>query len=164
MSIDLGDLVGSLKREVATPGTEDTLFPNVDDTVWAEWLSDGFWDARLDGMLKSFTEADGVVTPVTGTVDMSRDLQQLVVIYAGTRIMRNELREINTTFRTAAGPVQFETGKSAQLLVAILNDFANRKKILLTRLSDLGIVDTFYIDAVIERDFAIDAGLTSFTR
>lgn len=160
MAVDLGDLIETLKREVAAPGAEETTFPDATEDIWLGNLQDAFWDARLDGMLKDFTESDGLVTPITGTTDITRDLQQLVVLYAGIRIVRNSLRALNTVFRAKAGPVEFETQNSASVLKSLLDMLMERRHGVLLRLSDLGQVPSYYIDAVYGRELAISYGDT----
>jgi len=155
MSIDLGDLIESLEREVSPPGTD--LFPNAVEDEFFGHLQDSFWEVKLDGIeaFDNYTEAEGLVSPVTGVVELTRDLQQLVVLYAGIRIVRNELRNINTLFRSVAGPVEFETQQSASVLTAILAELQQRRNFVLTRLSDIGAVDASYIDMVITRDLSM---------
>lgn len=161
MAVDLADLIETLRREVSQPGAETTTFPDANDDIFLGHLQDGFWEARLDGMLVGYTESEGSVTPVdTADDDLSRDLQQLLVLYAGIRILRNQFIAMNTVFRAKAGPIEYETQKSAQLLSALLKELQNRRSVVLTRLSDLGVVDSFYIDAVFEREVSIDYGLT----
>jgi hypothetical protein len=150
MAIDLGDLVDSLRREVNPPGFD--LFPDATEDEWIGNLQDGFWEAVLDGIISGYNENDGVVTPKSGDKDLSREFQQLVVFYAGFRIVRNALRQINTVFRAKAGPVEYETQQAATILRSILNDLMDRRKYLLDRLADHGLVNSFYIDAVISRD------------
>jgi hypothetical protein len=163
MAVDLGDLVETLRREVSQPGAEETTFPDANDDTFFGHLQDAFWEARLDGMLEGFVEADGLVSPTNPSADdLTRDLQQLVVLYAGIRIFRNQLVALNTTFRAKAGPVEYETQKSAQVLVAHLKELQNRRNLVLERLSDIGAVNGYYIDAIYERENAIDWGLTYF--
>lgn len=158
MAVDLGDLIESLQREVSPPG--ENLFPDATDDEWFGNLQDSFWDARLDGLLEGYTEQDGQVTPISGDVELTRDLQQIVVLYAGIRIVRNHLRALNTLFRAKAGPVEFETQKSAQMLAGLLDELRERRRILLTRLGDMGVTDSFYIDALIARDESLRWGDT----
>lgn len=158
MAVLLEDLIPSLQREVSPPGED--LFPDAIDDEWLGNLQDAFWDARLDGLLEGFTEAEGVVSPMSGTTDMTRDLQQLVVLYAGIRIVRNHLRALNTLFRAKAGPVEFETQKSANLLKGLLDELHARRNLVLTRLSDVGSVDSYYIDALVARDESLAYGDT----
>lgn len=162
MAVDLGDLIETLRREVSQPGAETTTFPDANDDTFLGHLQDAFWEARLDGMLDGFVEdGAGSVAPSTvGDDDLTRDLQQLVVLYAGIRILRNQLIAINTVFRAKAGPVEFETQKSAQLLKGILDELKSRRSLVLQRLSDLGNVDTYVIDAILEREYSIDYGIT----
>lgn len=164
MAVDLGDLVDSLKREVSPPGVE--MFPDASEDDFLGNLQDAFWEARLDGMLAGYEERDAVVSsgfvlvgdayePLDENADLGRDLQQLIVLYAGIRIIRNDLRNLNTTFRSKAGPVEFETQKSAQVLKGILDELRTRRNIVLERLSDLGSVPSYYIDSLRARDDAL---------
>lgn len=158
MAVDLGDLIEPLRREVNPPGTD--LFPDATDDDYFGNLQDSFWDARLDGLLEGYTESDGVVTTIGGGDDLTRDMQQLVVVYAGARIVRNHLRALDTLFRSKAGPVEFETQKSAAVLKALLDDLLYRKKLILTRLGDTGTIESYYIDALVARDESIGWGET----
>jgi hypothetical protein len=154
MAVDLSDLVDSLKREVNAPGL--TQLPDATDTQYLGNLQDGFWEAVLDGLIEGYTETDGIVTPVSGTTDLSRELQQLVVFYAGFRIVRNLMRDLKTAFKASAGPVSYETEQSANLLKSILDDLKGKRNFLLNRLSDLGAVNSVYIDALSARDDSIN--------
>lgn len=158
MAVDLFDLVESLKREVNVPGGD--AFPDTDDVIFFGYLQDAFWEARLDGMLSGFTEdGNGSVTPTTtGADDLTRELQQLVVLYAGIRILRNELMRVQTLFRAKAGSVEYETQQSASVLKDLLGELQRRRAVVLERLSDLGVVEDYYIDAIIERDFNLSLG------
>lgn len=173
MAVDLGDLVESLQREVNPPGSD--LFPNATEDDYLGNLQDAFWEARLDGMLAGYEERDAIVSSGFELVgddyvaldendDLTRDLQQLVVLYAGVRIVRNHLRAVNTVFRSKAGPVEFETQQSATLLKAILDELKSKRNLVLQRLSDLGSAESFYIDAVLERERSVDYSNTYFWR
>lgn len=152
MAVDLSELIPSLKREVGTPGGEDDLFPDATDASWLGYLSDAFWGARLDGMLAGYVEADGEITP-----DLDRDLQQLVILYAGITIVRNQLRSLNTRFRAVAGPVEYEIEQSASVLKGLLDELTSRRHLVLQRLSDIGAAtETYYIDSLTERDLRIN--------
>lgn len=162
MSVDLGDLVEDLQSEVNPPGND--LFPGAIDDEWISNLRNAFWQARLEGMLAGYTESDGVITPITGTTDLSRDLQQLIIVYAGMRVVRNTLRSLNTMFSAKAGSVSFETQQSAQVLKGLLDDLKYEKELILTRLSDVGQVPSHYIDAVLARDDSVTFGDTRWIR
>lgn len=161
MAIDLFELVESLRREVSPPGED--LFPNATDDDYLGNLQDAFWEARLDGLLEGYTESDGTVEPTdSGGDDLTRDLQQLIVFYAGFKIVRNHLRSIKTMFRAQAGPVEFETQQSANVLKDLLLELKYKRDLVLTRLSDLGQVPTTYIDALVARDDSILFGDTYY--
>ena len=160
MAVDLGDLIENLQAEVNPPGTD--LFPDANDEDWVVRLQNGFWNAVLDGLIIGYTESDGLVTPMSGTTDLSRDLQQIVVFYAGMDTIRNEIRNLGVNTRAKAGPVEFESTKSATTLRDILKELQYRRNLLLNRLGDLGVTSTYYIDAVIARDQSYVDGLTSW--
>lgn len=156
MAVDLADLVDSLKREVSPPGTD--LFPNAREDDYVGHLADAFWEARLQGMLKGFTEADGSIMPQGTGDDMTRDLQQLIVLYAGYRILLTSLMNLQTTFRAASGPNSFEVQRSAQVVQAVLKAIKSKIDIALERLSDVGAVNVAVFDAVVERTYDIALG------
>lgn len=152
MSVDVTNFVQDLQTEVNAPGTNS--FPNATTTDWIYNLLGGFWEAKLDGFMANWTMDDnGLITPIaTGGTDITRDFIQLIILYASFRIIRNQLINLRTQFRASAGPVTFEYQQSANLLTQVLKDLTTRRDILLTRLSDLGLLPTYYIDAVIARD------------
>lgn len=150
MAADLSDLIDSLKRSINPPGID--LFPTTLDDEWLGRLQDAFWDARLDGLLEGYeVDDDGIVTPLTGTTDLTRDQLQVVVFYAAMNAIYNELRNLKTTFSAKAGPVSYETQQSANMLRDVGQMLKERKAIILARLGDLGSTPTYYIDAVIAR-------------
>ena len=160
MAVDLSDLVENLKREVSSPGNEDTTFPNATDADWLGNLQDGFWECTLDGVISGYTESDGIVTPSSGSTDLSRDLQQLVVFYAGFKIVRNELRSLPTVFRARSGESEYEKQQAATVLKSLMDELTRKRNVLLDRLSDIGAVDATYVDAVVQRTTAITYGDT----
>jgi hypothetical protein len=164
VAIDLFDLVDPLKREVATPGEFATFYPNTTDDDLLGALQDAFWEARIDGMLEGFTESEGAVAPIGGSIvtadQLGRDFQQLIVLYAGYRFVRNYLMNLKTGFRAQAGPVEYETSQSAQVLRDILAALKDKRNLILARLSDIGAVNSYYIDAVVERTASVYFGDT----
>jgi hypothetical protein len=160
MAVDLFDLVEPLRREVNPPGSN--AFPDATDDDYSGYLADGFWEARLDGFLAGYEESDGIVTPISGTDDLGRDWQQLIVIYAGFRILKNALRQMRTVFRAQAGPVSFETQQSAQLLREIMIELRERRDWLLDNLASTGQVPAYYIDAVVARHDSLYFGDTTW--
>ena len=163
MAVDLSDLIENLKREVSSPGTEETSFPGATDENWLGNLQDGFWESVLDGVISGYTESDGIVSPSSGTTDLSRDLQQLVVFYAGFKIVRNQLRSLSTLFRAKSGDNEYEKQQAATWLKALLDELTRKRNILLDRLSDIGSVDSTYIDAIVRRTQSVSDGDTYWT-
>jgi hypothetical protein len=163
MAVDLSDLVELLQAEVDAPG--ENSFTDAVENDWVNQLRSGFWETVLDGIMLGYEETDGIVTPVApNTTDLSREFQQLVIFYAGVRVIRNKLRTVGTAFRAKAGPVEYETQNSAQVLKAILDELINKRNIILKRLSDLGSSNAYYVDMVISRDESMGYGDVWFTR
>lgn len=159
MAVDITDLVDSLKREVSPPGTN--LYPNAVDADWEGQLQDAFWEARLMDMLSDWTLTGNDITPIaSGGADMGRDMQQLIVLYAGYRIVLTNLQNLKSSFKAKAGPVEFETQQQATVLKAVLDAIRSRINIVLTTLSGLGVSNSMVLDAVIERSYSIAAGDT----
>lgn len=155
MAVDLFDYIPSLKREVTPPGS--TLFSDVGDDTWVGYMSDAFWDARLDGFLGGYTcSVDGTITSTSGGDDITRDLVGLVVLYAGIKVLRNRIMNLDTSFRAAAGPVEFEVQKSANLLTEMLKQLKDHKDRILDAVN-LGPTETYYFDGYTQRNFDKDS-------
>lgn len=151
MAVDLSDYVPSLRREVTPP--DSTLFTNVTDEVFTGYLADAFWEARLDGFLTAWVaDEDGLVTPVApNTTELPREQIAAIIIYAGVRVLRNRILNMNTTFRSKAGPVEYEVQNSAAMLVEMLKQLKAMKDRLLESQEDVGETNTLYLDAVATR-------------
>lgn len=132
MAVDLSDLVDNLKREVNPPGV--VIFGEATDADYEGYMTDSFWEMVLRGYITGFTADDTVVTPTSGSDDLTRELQQLVIINAAMNIMRIHLANIDTGFRAVAGPTEFETRKSAQSIQAALEALENRFKVVIDAL------------------------------
>lgn len=157
MSVDITELVDNLKAEVNSPGTDS--FPNANDADWEIRLVNAFWDTVLDGIISGYTsDEDGNISPMSGTTELGRELQQLIVFYAGISIVRNTLRTLNASFRAKAGPVEYETTQAATVMREILEELVRRRNIILQRLSDVGTVETAYVDMVVWRDESMRFG------
>lgn len=151
MAVDLSEFVPSLRREVTPPGND--LFQGVNDDVFTGYLADAFWEARLDGFGSQWTcDIDGIVTPIeAGGDEFPRPLTGLVILYAGIKILRNRILNINTAFRAQAGPVNYEVENSANLLTEMLKQLAARRAELLEEVK-LAPTPTFYIDGYTARN------------
>lgn len=163
MAVDLsGDLIDSLKREVNPPGTD--LFPSATDDEWLGHLQDSFWEAKLYGFFANYTEADGTVTPITGTTDLDRGFQELIVLFAGARVIRNELKNKNTLFSAKAGSAEFEVQNSANLLIAILRDIRSKVDLALAAIGTINSTTVAYVDSLLGREESIYFGDTYVAR
>lgn len=179
MAVDLATLVDSLRREVNPPGTD--LFPDATEDTFLGNLTDAFWEVRLFGFLSGFEEnaaarggpgafGEGIVTPTgvdetyddpTGfiaTRDLSRPLQQLVVLWAAWKIALNRMGSLNTTFRAKAGPVEYETQNAATVLKAVLDALKSRIDIILNTLPERA--GSVVLDAMVERSYSVAVGET----
>lgn len=162
IAVDLADYVPTLRREVTPPGS--TTFVSVPDDVFAGYLSDAFWEVRLDGFVEPFVcDVDGIIVPATDpqalagdaeftpsafdpAVDIGREQIALVCLYAGIKIIRNRLLEQPSKTRAKAGPVEFEQDYSANLMIEMLKELTamkNRLLYLKTFNQDVSLIDAF---------------------
>lgn len=154
MAVALADLVPALKLEVNPPGAD--LFPTTTDTEWEERLRTGFWNARLDDLLTEyFVNDDYEIVPVSGTTDIPPELQQLVIFYTAFQVLFSRLMETQTVFRAQAGPVSYETQRSAQTLRELLLLLKERKAQLIDKLITSGYAADYVFDSVCAREEAI---------
>lgn len=127
---ELADLVEAYKREVAVPGTFAVTFPNTTDLDIEGALGDAFAEAQLAGFFGTMTiDVDAAsITP-----DLSVAGAALVVIYAGIRLLRQQITSSATssTVRYWAGPVGMQTGSAASTLTEAMKALEARRKELL---------------------------------
>lgn len=143
MTVYLEDFVSSLQREINPPGTN--VFSGATTTEFIGYLSDAFWEARLDGFLENFTcDEDGMVDPITGTEDLSREETALIIIYAGVKILRNRIMNMNTNFRAKAGSVEFEQQNSATMLTEMLKQLQATKDLLRSKSEEATHLDEIF--------------------
>jgi hypothetical protein len=176
--IDLFDLVEPLKREVNPPGSD--LFPNATDDSYLGSLTDAFWEVRLYGFLEGFEEnvaarggpaefSEGKITPTGAVVgydlpddyspdDLGRDLQQLVVLWAGWKIVLTRMSSINSVFRAKAGPVEYETQTAASVLKSVLDTLKSRIDYVLENIGTAGGSSVAILDSVMEATYSVAAG------
>lgn len=127
----LVDLIPMLNRELNAPGTEQ--YPDMGGGDYIGYIEDGFWDARLATMLTEYTvlNGDDLTDPLdadqryftdqsTRADGLPEPFQMLVVIYAGTRLLRNKILTLAVNYKAVAGPVEYEQQASATTLRAIL--------------------------------------------
>lgn len=160
MAVDLSEeLIDSLKREVNPPGTDG--FVSATEDEWLGNLLDSFWEAKLYGFFTNYSaDVDGNVSPITGTDEIPREQQELIVLFAGARVIRNELKNKNTHFRAQAGPVEFEVDNSATLLVQILKDIRSKVDLALAVVGTISATSITYVDSLLGREESIGYGET----
>lgn len=149
MAVELRDFVSSLRREIEPPGAE--LFTGVTEAQWVGYLSDAFWEARLDGFLTGWETADEgafiTVVPVDPSgSDIGRKEMALVILYAGVKVLRNRILNMSTSFRAKAGPVEFEQQNSATMLAEMLKQLKATKDRIIEEM-DGGATGVTVLDA-----------------
>jgi hypothetical protein len=129
----LATLVPALKRELAVPGTFDTVFPNTGTKDLIGTLADAFAQCQLDrffpDVVLDTTNPDA--TQWATTPDLSTAGGALIVIYAAMRTLRANLRTLSTSSTYKAGPVEASQSQSATLLRAELDYLVQRQKDLI---------------------------------
>lgn len=147
---ELAALVEAYKREATVPGTFDATFPSTTDEDIVGALADAFAEAQLDGFFGSMVlDVElGEVTP-----DLSVAGAALVVIYAGMRLTRQQLRTLNTRTAYKAGPVEYETERSAGALTEELKQLKTRRDQILANAIRAGrnAGTTFVLDGYVSR-------------
>lgn len=156
MAVDIQTLVESLKNEVSPPGTD--LYPGVSDPQWVSRLMDAFWEAKLGRAFPNFTLSGQNITPISGTDDLPREQQQLIVLYAGFRVVLTAFQNINSMFRAKAGPVEYETQKSAQTLKGLLDALRARMTQAIEDSTGSDLALALVIDGLATRTCAIYDG------
>lgn len=163
MAVDLYDLVPNIEAALSIPGSA-SQYANATDDEWVGKLKNAFWHATLDQVITGYTsDEDGMVTPIdAGGDDLSFELQYLVVLYACMDVVKNQLMQMKTVFRAKAGPVEYETQQSAQVLKTLLDQYMAQRDTILDNLAYSADVTSYYIDAVRERDYSIRNDLTDW--
>jgi hypothetical protein len=163
MATKISDIIPMMNRELNAPGTEQ--YPDLLGGDYLGYIADGFWDARLAGMLYTYTIVDGadLATPLaTGddyitdqaskVDDLPEEFQFMVVIFAGTRLLRNKILTLAVNYKATAGPVDYEQQASATTLRAILSSLERRVNELQVMYSDEFTPGVFaYMDGVLQR-------------
>lgn len=184
MAIDLANLIDSLRYEVSPPGTD--AFPNAIDDEYLSALINAFWEIRLYGMLTGYEEnaaarggedrfTDGIVTPVGSaddyddpdgwaSTDLTREYQQLVVLWAAYNITLARMGSMNSVFRARAGPVEYETQQGATITVGLLKALKDRIDTIIDVVSSWDSTTVAVLDSVIERSYAIATGDAWWTK
>ncbi len=162
MPTDLSTLIPSFQRQVAIPGTFTDAYPNTTDDDVVGTLADAFAEAQLDGWFGTYVY-DPDTTSVLNNADpdpltngLSLAGQALIVIYAGMRMVTNQIMNTKSSVRYKAGPVEYETQQGATTLNELLKMLAARKAELLALAR--GNVRDVVIDGYYSRALAFHTG------
>ncbi len=153
-------------REINIPGDEQ--LPTVSAGSKLGYIEDGFWDARLSGMLGTFGVFDGADLVPPGTTgklyfsdtatkadDLEKQFWMLVVIIAGLRLLRLKIMDLSVNFTAEAGPASYEQQASATVLRAILANLQGRVQELKGQYSDEFGSDVFILmDGIAQANYA----------
>jgi hypothetical protein len=160
----ISDLRPILKREVNVPGFEQ--LPDISGAQLDGYIADGFWEARLSGLLVGYTITDGseLVPPAESAVikktsddgDLEQQWHILVSMFAALKMIRLKALNLATNFKAVGGPIEYEQQVSATVLRAILEALERRVAELRPLYSDLYGGATFiYFDGALQREAAI---------
>lgn len=160
MATLVSDLRAQLRREINVPGFGQ--LPDITNPELDGYIMDGFWEARLLGLLDSYTQTDGTefATPLGAVIkhtvddgDLETQYQMLVVIIAGLKLLRLKIFSLAVNLRAHAGPVEYEAQASATVLRALLESLERRVNQLKALYSDLiGAGAFYYFDAELQRE------------
>jgi len=153
---ELVDLVEAYKREVSIPGAFATDFPTVTDEQIQGALGDAFGEAQIDGFFGKMTldTDDWIITP-----DLSTAGAALVVIYAGIRVLRQQIanQARGTTYK--APGLEYTTTPAASVLAELLKQLNVRRKEIITNTQRGVGTSVFMIDGYAHRGNAFYGGL-----
>lgn len=171
MSTPTQDLVPMFQREINLPAAGQIT---ITGGQIVGYIEDGFWDARLSGVLENYTIADGAdindvgggspgqnyFTDISGlTEDLPKQFWMLITIFGGFRLLRLRIMELAVNFSAQAGPVSYEQEASATVLRALLDNLQGRIQELKGQYSDEFSSTFVLMDAVAQREYAMLAGL-----
>jgi ABC-type branched-subunit amino acid transport system substrate-binding protein len=122
MAVDLFTLVDALKGSVNAPG--DDNFPGATSVQWAQQLGNAFWEAFRFGFFRGYrvNPDDFEIVATTAATDMAEEDQQLIVLFAAYKAVRNKLLALATRETYKAPGVEATIERSAQVMQAILKD------------------------------------------
>ena len=165
MAVELVDLVPFIKASVNPPGQE---FIVATDAEWLTAAANAFWWARLRGFFPEYRiDIDGelIINTDDDTVDMPREIQQIIVLTAGLNAIEAKLFSMPTGNRAKAGPVESEVTRSASVLVELLRGKRKELADIKTQIIDTANATSVgVIDAVLSREGAFCSGYAVFVR
>lgn len=163
MAVELGSLLPYFDAEINPPGVN--LYPESSSGQRLFMLANAFWELRLSNLLSGYEEAEFIITPISGTTDLGRAEQQLIVLFAAYSVALRAFQNVNSSFKAVAGPVEYEVQKSATTLKAVLDALKERLKAIVEVVNNSSAgTDACVFDGVIARSSSIAYGETWFVR
>jgi hypothetical protein len=160
MATTVATIRAQLRREINVPGVE--TLPDITNSELDGYIKDGFWEARLLGMLSDYTQTDGtefatppgeVIKATADDGDLPGELQILVAIMGAMKMIRMKILNLAINFRAQAGPVEYEQQASATTLRAILAVLEARiQEIKEIYSEEIGGGVFVYFDSVLQRE------------
>lgn len=166
MSTLTQDLVPMFQREINLPASTQIT---ISAGQIVGYIEDGFWDARLSGILDSYTIADGSEITDVGAVagknyftdtatltdDFPKEYWMLVTIFGGFRLLRLRIMELAVNFNAVAGPAEYEQQASATVLRALLDNLQGRIQELKQQYSEDFAGAFFLMDGIAQSEYAL---------
>jgi hypothetical protein len=126
VAIDLSDLVDAVAGAVSAPG--DDNFPGATEDQWMQALANAFWEAYRFGFFRGYRVNPDTLSVVATTAedDLAEEDQQLIVLFAAYKAVRNKLLALATRETYRAPGVESTIERSAQVLQAVLKDIKSQ--------------------------------------
>lgn len=156
----LSELAPALQRELAVPGTFDDVFPDTTLGNLSDSLADAFGEAQLYGFFLDLALTINEDEEWETSEDLSAAGQALLLIFSSMRIIRAQLRALQTSERYKAGPTEFEIQRSANLLRDELAFLTQRLKDIIDQAARAARAasSSYVIDNYLARGGAITLG------
>lgn len=170
MATTISSMRPLLRNEINVPGFAQ--IPDVTNSDLDGYLKNGFWHLRLRSVMSSYNLDDGsgltppasedVIYQASNEGDLPVELQHLVALAGGFRMIRLKTLNLAVNFRAKAGPVEYEQQASATTLRAVLASLEAE----LVQLSELyasawGNAGFYYMDGVLQREASELGGLVA---
>ena len=134
MAVDLEDLLPAVQGEMNVMGEAPTITDDDVESVVSA-LASAFWTAKAVGGWfphhRVTVDGDAIVNVQDGSEDLSREEQQIVVLFAVLASWQAKLLHLPTGRRAKAGPNEVEITRSATLLKSLIDSREARLKDLI---------------------------------
>lgn len=157
----VSDLRAQLSRRINVTGAEQ--LGDLTSGLLDGHILDGFWSARLQGMLAAYTSDGTDITKSSNGDDLPEHLQQMVVLFAAFHLIRMKIMQLAVNFSAKAGPVEYEQQASATVLRALLDSLEREIVQLKAIYSDQYGGAFYYMDGVLQSEYALLNQLAELT-